>query len=752
MKKLLAIALPMLLAVMSARADLIYQETFNYSNGLSTVTSTNVVGGVLVTNWLLHSGTADSYVNNHRLEVSSSTAYLGVTATRSGDVHRLFSITNNCPYTNVQQVLYASFIVNFTNLPTAAGAYFAHFYYSSSIFPCRIWAMTNGTVLPNTFRIGVDPGTASPPNQVYPVDLALNTDYQIVVGYCPVTSDPGGLADDSVTLWINPVSFGDASVTTGDAFAPGTSIANSFAFRQASGFGGFLTASNLVVTTTFVEALTNGAATNAVAPKIVYQPAAVTTNFQNDVVSLSAVADGQGLGSLIYQWQVSSSPANTSPANVSNPNGNSNILGVPTGTVGTSYYTLVATTPWGLSVTSSVAKMVIKAPVAPPTFVTQPVSQTDYNGQTVTLTTTVLSPGNITYTWYSNNVVVTDGQQDSGTSSSYIIPNVTPANSATYYVSVTNDTTTAGIVSTNAVLTVLPAPVVTIAYLRTLVDPNNNYQTTNSTLPYQVTGTITTATNLTSGNTSSYYLQDGTAGINIFATFGSTFRPALGDVVTFVGVMSSYSSGLELYADTTDLPYTSYTDTGTTAPLPAPVSIPFTFTNNNYANVNYQIAGERVQLSGVYFGTNAGNAIVAGFMAVTNVSGQTAYLWFSAQDTNTLGNILPVYASSVTGVVFGSMNPNLPVGGIASPNFAVAVTQFSDIVAVTPPVSLNVGYSGGTVTLSWSAIGYSLQGATSLTGTWNTITGTSPYTFTIPPGDPALGSSAAGFYRLKQVP
>ena len=218
-------------------------------------------------------------------------------------------------------------------------------------------------------------------------------------------------------------------------------------------------------------------------------------------------------------------------------------------------------------------------------------------------------------------------------------------------------------------MTVANAPIVTIAFLRTLVDPNNNYQATKSTLPFQVTGTITTVTNITSGNTSSYYLQDATAGINIFATFGSTFRPAQGAVVTFVGVMSSFSSGLELDADTTDLPYTSYFDTGTTAPLPAPKVIPFTITNSangGYPNMNTNIAGRYVQLQNVFFGANAGTIITNGFLTVTNNLGQPFNLWFSAQDTNTLGNILPAFASSVTGVMFGSMNPSLPVGGVAN--------------------------------------------------------------------------------------
>ena len=663
--------------------------------------------------------------------MSSSTTYLGVTFTRSGDIHRFLSITNGSIYTNAQQVLYASFIVNFTNLPTAAGAYFAHFYVNSSTFPCRIWAQTNGTVLPNTFRLGVDPGTTTPPNKIYPVDLALNTDYQVVIGYCPVQNDPGGLVDDSITMWINPVSFSDASVTTSDAFAPGTSIATAFAFRQASGFGGFLTVSNLVVSTTYNEAVTNVLSTNAVAPTIVYQPTAVNNNFVGATFSLSAVANGQGLGSMTYQWQVSATPDNASPANVSSPDlsANNNILTFSGAqTTDSGYYTLVATTPYGLSVTSAVAAVTISAAPVPPTFITEPVSQTIFTGQNMILSTSVSSPGSVVFTWYSNNVVVTAGQNDSGTSSTLELDNVSPANSATYKVAVTNNIAVTGIVSSNAVVAVSNAPIVTVAFLRTLVDPNNNYQATNSTLPFQVTGTITTATNITSGNTLSYFLQDATAGINIFATFGSTFRPAQGDQVTFIGVMSSFSSGLELDADpvagdpSSSIPYTSYTNNGP-GTLPSPLVIPFTITNSGYANMNTNIAGRYVQLQNVFFGTNAGTAITNGFMTVSNNLGQTFNLWFSAQDTNTLGNILPAFASSVTGVMFGSMNPN--GSGVASPNFAVAVTRFADIVVLVSPIPLNMTASGGILTFNWTDPSFSLQCATNVLGPWTTITGAS---------------------------
>lgn len=718
MKKLILLALASFLAVASSRADVIFQDTFNYSNGPIEVTGTNVDGS---TNWFNHSGLIDNFVNNHQLEVSSSTAYLGVTATRTGDIHRNFATTPGSPYTNAQQVLYASFVVTFTNLPmtNGAGSYFAHFYVNGTTFNGKLWgtqgnagaaAPANFTGLPNTFRLGVSAaGTSSTfVNQVYPVDLALNTPYQVVLGFNPTAdaSSDGNLPySDTITLWINPISPSDPSVVSSDSYTPGANIATAFAFRQAGNFGGFVDVSNLVVSTTFPEALTNVLATNAVAPKIVYQPVVGVTNFVGSSVILSAVANGQGQGSLTYQWFQGSNPVGA----------NANVLTIDNGSAQTTdsgNYRLIVTTPYGLSVTSSVSTVLISSAPVPPSFLTQPVSQTVYTGQTVILSTTVSSPGNVSYQWYSNNVFIAGAN-----SSTYELDNIIINYSASYKVAVTNDVAVNGVVSTNAVLTVVNPPAVSIAYLRTLVDPTT-YQATNSTLPFQITGTVTTLTNITSGNTSSYYLQDGTAGINIFATFGSTFRPAQGDVVTFVGVLSSFTSGLELYANPTALPYTSYTDTGNTAALPTPITIPFTITNNNLGNVSYTIAESLVKLTNVFFGALAGSSISNAAnqnVTVTNVSGQKFVLSFFDLDLDTAGQTLPVFASSVTGVMYGNVT-----------NYSVAVTKFSDIVtnAVAPsPIPLNSSYSGGIFTLNWTDPSFSLQAATNVVGPYTTITG-----------------------------
>ena len=733
MKKLTALVLCSFLAAISLRADVIWQDTFNYGNGPIIVNS--IIGPGTNSVWIRHSGSAnpsDSIVNNNRLEVSTTTAYLGVTTTRQDDVNRQFATTNNSIYTNSQQFIYASFIVNFTNLPMANGSYFAHFKYgipTSSSFEGKLWALSGNKApittnvfnnLPNTFRLGVSATSSVIPANVYPVDLALNTDYQVVLFWDPVNNW-------DLTLWVNPVSSSDVSVASNDSYSPtGANIADCLAFRQASGFGGFLTVSNVVIATTFSEAATNVWATNAVAPKIVYQPTAVTSNFVLGAVSLSAVANGQGLGSLTYQWQVSAAANNSNPVNVSGADFsgvNANVLNINNAqTTDSGYYTLVVTTPYGLSTTSSVAKVAITAAPVPPAFVTQPASLSVYKGVTVIFSTTVSSPGNVSYTWYSNNVVVTAGVNVSGDTSTLELDNVQTNFAASYTVAVTNDVVpTQGIVSTNAVLTVLIPQQVTIAYLRTLVDPLNGFNPTNSppTIAYQVTGTVTTYTNLTTGNTSSYYLQDGTAGIDIFVTGGSTFRPAQGDVVTFIGVLSGYATGLELYADSADtsFPYTSYIDTGNTAPLPTPISIPFNVISADGLNfVNTNLAGSQVKLTDVYFGANAGTTIPTNAnetITVTNSSGQSFNLFFAEVDLDTAGQTLPSYAYSVSGAMYG-----------INTNFSVAVTRFADIVTTAPsPIPLNLAYSGGILTFTWSDSSFVLQSSAIVSGPYTTISG-----------------------------
>ncbi len=474
---------------------------------------------------------------------------------------------------------------------------------------------------------------------------------------------------------------------------------------------------------TFDDAALNTTPTNAVAPMIVRQPVGLT-NFVGISVGLNALAAGQGLANLTYAWYKNGSL-------FTNPDGNTNILNFNSPvTTDSGNYTLVVTTPFGLSSTSSVATVLISAAPVPPSFTSQPVSKTVYRGQNVTFSTTVVGPGTISYQWKSNNVDIS-GE----TSSTLTLANVTTNNSGNYRVGVSNEF--GGVLSTNAVLTVLNPPLVTINFLRHLVD-SSTYQSTNTTLPYEIIGTVTTLTNITTGNTASYYLQDGTGGINIFATSGSTFRPQLGDVVDFIGVVSSFSSGLELYADTLGLPFTSYTIlSNNLAGLPAPLVVPYTITNNA-DNLAYNILGRVVQLTNVYFGTNAGTVLPTNntYVIVTNASGLPFKLFFpNGQDLDSAGATLPAFATSVSGVMYGD---------ISSTNVSVMVDRWSQVntnVSVSP-IPLTIVKDGtGNVVVSWSDASFNLQAAVLAAGPYTNVSGaTSPYTNTI--------GSGATFFRL----
>lgn len=744
MKKALLTTLFVSLAAITLRADLIYYEPFNYLNGPTIAVATNLDG---TTNWFRHSGStspSDSLINNQRLEVSTSPA-------RTDDVHRKMAAA----YTNSVMPLYASFTVNVTTLPTANGAYFAHFLASATAFNCRIWALTgnpNGTsnvfsALPGTYRLGISAGTIATPSKIFPVDLATNTTYQVVVGWDPVTLFAG-------TIWVNPISSADFSLTSNDAVSPVAELG--FAFRQATGFGGFLSVSNLAVSTTFDEAATNVWSTNAVSPLVVYQPKG-GTNFIADPVTVSAVAAGQGQAGMTYQWLKDG-------ALVSNPNGNSNVFAIASATVSdTGNYQLVATTPFGLSATSAVAFVwVTNAPV-PPSFTTQPATNsTVFFHQNVALHVATIGPPPINYQWYQGNTALSDNANFSGTlSDTLTITDVFTNNgtTGTYHCDASNPYGTTH--SSNAVVAAVAPPYVSIAYLRTLVDPST-YLATNSSLRWTASGTVTTFTNVTTGDTASYYLQDGTGGLNIFVTRGSSWRPPQGASVTFVGWLSSFSSTLELEADASDAT-TSFTINTNgdgsiiTNALPAPVVIPFGITND-LAFCEKSLEGKTVMLTNVFFGTNAGTIISTAantVVTVTNGAGETFTLLFSSQDLDTAGQTLPEFAYSVIGV----FNQNLNNAVVPrNQGYQVEVTRFVDIVTDAPPaVTVSATHIGNKTALSWENVAwdnvnfsyasnysYSVLGSASVEGPYTPVTTYQAVMMGV--GEtPANGSRALGF-------
>jgi len=716
MKKHLLTLILSCLAAASVRADIVYQDTFPYTNGPIIVNGTNANGS---TNWF-HTGGAtasDFFVNNHKAEVSATG---GTPNSRSEDVHCNFST-----FTNAQTIMYASFTVNCTNLPPVVGTYIAHFYGSSSVFHGRVFAQAAGIVNSNAWRLGISAANGTV-NKIFPVDLATNTDYQVVIRWNP-TPDNSIQDSLSATLWVNPITTNDLSFVTSDTgfslVTPADAIG--FGFRQAGTFGNFFgNISNLVCATTWDEAATNVWTTNAVAP-IILRPPVTRTNFETDAVNLFAMGAGQGLGSLTYTWQKNGAP-------IANANGNSNVFSIASAVVGDSgNYRMIVTTPYGLSATSAVAFLwVTNSPIPPTILPTTNSTVVGFYHQSVTLTATASGPPPLTYAWYYNNGPLGGNTQDDGNGHLTITDVFTNNGTVGAYYAVASNpygNKTSGVFT----VTASAPPQVSIGFLRTLVD-TSTYLATNSNSRWPATGTVTTYTNLTTADTSSYYLQDGTGGLNIFVTHGGGsdlvngnrfFAPQQGDVVTFTGFLSTFNSNLELEADTNDVSTGFTILSNNIALLPAPKVIPFSITNNlDFCETNLE--GTIVILTNVYFGTNAGVAVATGTanttVTVTNAAGETFLVLFPFEDADITNRTLPSFANTLAGV----FTQNLANGGLPrNSSYNVTVTRFSDIV--TNPITLYATKAGANTVLSWSAApytySYTLRSSSSVLGPYTPV-------------------------------
>lgn len=244
MKKLLAVIGSVSLSI-SSYGTILLNETFSYADG----NLTNVSAGL----WRYHSGggtpsTALSNING-RAFINQNDFASGL-----GDANRLLSSSLD-PTNDNTSVLYSSFTVNFSDLPSRTGtnitgSYFAHYRANSGEFYSRVGATTFGAA-PGTFRINVGNeaafGILADP-VIYPVDLTLNTTYTIVTRL--------SFATDQTTLWINPTSELDFSVTATDAISYLGQITG-YALRQgvsgATGSPGDIYVDDLIVGTTFLD-------------------------------------------------------------------------------------------------------------------------------------------------------------------------------------------------------------------------------------------------------------------------------------------------------------------------------------------------------------------------------------------------------------------------------------------------------------------------------------------------------------------
>lgn len=231
-------------AAVASRADVLMWEDFDYPDGQLSQVATNV--------WVTHSG------GSRPLNVSAGAAVINQADMVGGgeDVTRLLSASFD-PSTDNSTKLYAAFLVNFSSLPVntgtyTAGSYFAHF--RSDIlneYYARVGANLEGAA-PGTFRLAIANETwTSAASIEYPMDLSLGVTYEVVLRL--------DLATDQTTLWVNPLTETDPSVTATDPFTF-SGVINAFALRQGTsgispnlGAPGLFTLDYLRIATSFDE-------------------------------------------------------------------------------------------------------------------------------------------------------------------------------------------------------------------------------------------------------------------------------------------------------------------------------------------------------------------------------------------------------------------------------------------------------------------------------------------------------------------
>jgi hypothetical protein len=247
MKKILIALTIITTALSGVRAASVFSDVFNYPDGSIVANSSGI--------WINNTGTAGTMlVSNQTLIVSTS---------RAEDIAHYFGSVypTNGPVT----ALYSSYTIKCIGLPTAFGTYFNHFTgtntFGLSGHRARVFAATtnnvagtNDTSTSGDFYLYIvnSVGSTTNGNNQWTTPLVTNVTYTIVTKYV--------LATGASTLWVNPSSESDPSVTDtiplpveGNGI-PTNGIVNisHYSFRQATGEGTMLV-NNLKIGTAFSD-------------------------------------------------------------------------------------------------------------------------------------------------------------------------------------------------------------------------------------------------------------------------------------------------------------------------------------------------------------------------------------------------------------------------------------------------------------------------------------------------------------------
>ncbi len=304
-----------LLSLCECQGDLLFSESFAYTNGALTS-----VGAGL---WTTHSGAAG--------EVQVRNGQMLLEQAKSEDVNAQLPGGPYPATTNV--MLYWSLRLTATALPGGSGAYFAHLNTTSA--RSRVFVATNNAA-GGKFRVGLANGGSSA-DVFVPADLDLNSECVVLVRFNPATS--------ASTIWVDPQSEADPGFAAEDS-ASSVSVSR-MAFRQASGIGS-LRVDDVRAGTSWVDVY---AMANPTEPAITSQPKSQTV-FAGGMVSFSSAANGTRPIRYQWFWNGAAVPDAT----------NTTLLVLATGTNRAGAYSMMASNAGGVATSEPAVLTVNPAP------------------------------------------------------------------------------------------------------------------------------------------------------------------------------------------------------------------------------------------------------------------------------------------------------------------------------------------------------------------------------------------------------
>jgi hypothetical protein len=722
MKKLL-IALFALACVIAARADLLFSDDFNYPDGCIET------DGV----WSVYAPTTphqDAFVVNDQL-ILNQTNYDAVSAPFP---------TNDAPI-----VVYASFNINVSQLPTDKGGFFCVLKDNTNDTVAHVFIDTLDTVVPGTYRLGIANfataiTTVGATN--FPLDLATGVTYQVVFSWDETANVLGA------SFWVNPSSSSDQFVFGGDTtntFLQNLTVSQ-IGFSQYANQG-IVAIGNVMVGSSFSDVMTNVAQL----PVIGIQPQG-TSVYSGNGTTLYTAASGMDI---TYQWY--SNTVALADDGVTTIGSESNVL-VLNNLQATANYSVVVTDNAG-SVTSAVAVVSVNATPTPPFFTLQPQGGTNSLDSPITLTASASGSGTITYQWYFEASGGSSFSPVSGQTSPSYSFTAAYANSGSYYVTATGSD--GGNNSTTVSVFVIPPPLVTIGYMHSYITNSNKSLNINGGQVFNVEGIVTSIGQILSTGTAEFFIQDGTGGCLVYAGgFTPAKTPPVGALVNVVSPAQSYYGELEM-DPTTSSPTNAVITLSTNNPLPAPIplNLPLMATNT-MGTYGLAVQCSLVSMTNVYLYSSSSGAAVTGNFPTNSSKALYAfqqpysagqpyievyvYTYTNALNqinTNYWGKPIPSQVYQLTGAqaIYSPTQPEL------------YPSRYADFV-ITPPATfpVTVAVTNGAPTLSWPAVvgsTYSVYSSTNLLGPWTQTFGLGYYP-SIGSYTDTNGAASAEFYRV----